>query len=160
MSQTSIAITNVFNRIYYSTHRKSHLIRSTSTHADSYTQVGAGPAGLVMALDLLQNGVKVRIIEKTKAVFIGQKGAGIMVNRIAIRLFCEAHSVALQPRSIELYRALGVLEDIQKLAVLELPAIKNCVVGQQDSNFLSISDMFPCIKPTSSRPYVSTNLTY
>jgi 2-polyprenyl-6-methoxyphenol hydroxylase-like FAD-dependent oxidoreductase len=43
------------------------------------TKVGAGPAGLVLALSLLQNGVKVRIIEKTADLYIGQRGAAIMV---------------------------------------------------------------------------------
>lgn len=51
----------------------------TSADHSSITQVGAGPTGLILALDLLKNGVKVRIIEKTEVLFIGQRGAGIMV---------------------------------------------------------------------------------
>lgn len=65
----------------------------------------------------------------------------------------------LQPRSIELYRALGVLEDIQKIAV-PLPVIKTCAVGQGEKDVLGISDVFPYLEPTASRPYVSTNLKY
>lgn len=53
------------------------------TFADRDTQVGAGPAGLVLALDLLQHGMKVRIVEKTETTFIGQRGAGIMVQSFA-----------------------------------------------------------------------------
>ena len=42
-------------------------------------QVGAGPAGLVLAISLLQNGVPVRVIEKQWTPRLGQRGAGIMV---------------------------------------------------------------------------------
>ncbi|KAG2130258.1 FAD binding domain-containing protein [Suillus clintonianus] len=54
--------------------------------------VGAGPAGLVAALTLLQNGIPVRIIDKDPNPRIGQRGAGIM------------------PRSLELFNFLDVLE--------------------------------------------------
>lgn len=42
-------------------------------------KVGAGPTGLVLALSLLQNGTKVRVIEKNAPIYIGQRGSGIMV---------------------------------------------------------------------------------
>lgn len=44
-------------------------------------QVGGGPSGLVLALSLLRNGVPVRVIEKSWAPRLGQRGAGIMVRR-------------------------------------------------------------------------------
>ena len=44
-----------------------------------FSQVGAGPTGLVAALSLAQNGVNVRIVDKLPEYFRGQRGAGIMV---------------------------------------------------------------------------------
>ncbi|KAF4620929.1 hypothetical protein D9613_000933 [Agrocybe pediades] len=60
--------------------------------------VGSGPSGLVLALMLAKNGVPVRIIEKEPARFTGERGAGMM------------------PRTLELYKILGTLPDILKLA--------------------------------------------
>ncbi|KAJ7632913.1 FAD binding domain-containing protein [Roridomyces roridus] len=65
--------------------------------------VGAGPAGLVLALTLLQSGVSVRIIDKEPTHRIGSKGAGI------------------QPRTLELYAALGVVDDILAASIPILP---------------------------------------
>jgi 2-polyprenyl-6-methoxyphenol hydroxylase-like FAD-dependent oxidoreductase len=42
--------------------------------------VGAGPVGLITALTLATNGVKIRVIEKLPALATGQRGAGIAVN--------------------------------------------------------------------------------
>ena len=44
-----------------------------------HPQVGAGPTGLVAALTLLRNGVRVRIIEKDAEHHRGERGFGIMV---------------------------------------------------------------------------------
>ncbi|ESK84498.1 putative monooxygenase [Moniliophthora roreri MCA 2997] len=60
--------------------------------------VGAGPSGLALALSLLRNGIPVRIIDKLLVHGVGQRGAGI------------------QPRTLELYKVLGILQDIQKMA--------------------------------------------
>ncbi|KAJ7490256.1 FAD binding domain-containing protein [Mycena galericulata] len=59
---------------------------------------GAGPAGLVLAITLLKNGVPVRIIDKEPTLRIGSRGAGI------------------QPRTLELYEFLGVLPEFLKKA--------------------------------------------
>ncbi|KZT69628.1 monooxygenase [Daedalea quercina L-15889] len=56
--------------------------------------VGAGPVGLVLALTLIQNGVKVRIIEKEAGTHKGQRGTGIM------------------PRAQEVYHFLGLLPEV------------------------------------------------
>ncbi|KAE9408813.1 FAD/NAD(P)-binding domain-containing protein [Gymnopus androsaceus JB14] len=55
---------------------------------------GAGPVGLVSALLLLRNGLSVRIIAKEGEFRTGYRGPGI------------------QPRTLELYKFLGVLDDI------------------------------------------------
>ncbi|OCH84203.1 monooxygenase [Obba rivulosa] len=56
--------------------------------------VGAGPAGLVLALSLLQNGVPVRIIDKAPEYHVGRRGRGI------------------QPRTLEVFHMLGALPEI------------------------------------------------
>ncbi|KAF8981104.1 FAD binding domain-containing protein [Cyathus striatus] len=57
--------------------------------------VGAGPAGLVAALFLAQNGIMLRIIDKEDTFHIGSRGFGV------------------QPRTLELFQLLGILEDVQ-----------------------------------------------
>ncbi|VDB82641.1 unnamed protein product [Peniophora sp. CBMAI 1063] len=57
--------------------------------------VGAGPVGLVGALALAMNGVKVRVIEKLPALASGQRGAG------------------QQPRTMETYRMLGIADEVK-----------------------------------------------
>jgi ribulose 1,5-bisphosphate synthetase/thiazole synthase len=47
----------------------------------------AGPAGLVVAIVLAQNGVSVRIIDKLSQPASGQRGSGVMVNNAAMILF-------------------------------------------------------------------------
>lgn len=47
-------------------------------------KVGAGPAGLVLALSLLKNGVTVRIIDKAPEFHVGSRGAGMMVSLVLV----------------------------------------------------------------------------
>ncbi|KAK0205908.1 FAD binding domain-containing protein [Desarmillaria ectypa] len=62
---------------------------------DTVLIVGAGPSGLVLALSLIKNGVPVRIIDKERSNYkVGQKGSGV------------------HPRTMEVYKLLGVLPDI------------------------------------------------
>ncbi|ESK90064.1 putative monooxygenase [Moniliophthora roreri MCA 2997] len=61
--------------------------------------VGAGPAGLALALLLLKNGISVRIIEKGNSLSVGQRGATI------------------HPRTLELYKILGILPEVEKRMV-------------------------------------------
>jgi 2-polyprenyl-6-methoxyphenol hydroxylase-like FAD-dependent oxidoreductase len=56
--------------------------------------VGAGPTGLTLALDLLRRGVACRIIEAADTPFSGSRGKG------------------LQPRTLEIFDDLGVIEPI------------------------------------------------
>jgi 2-polyprenyl-6-methoxyphenol hydroxylase-like FAD-dependent oxidoreductase len=55
--------------------------------------VGAGPAGSVLALDLVRRGVRVRIIDKASGSFPGSRAKGI------------------QPRTQEVFEDLGILEE-------------------------------------------------
>ncbi|KAI3601150.1 putative monooxygenase [Moniliophthora roreri] len=60
--------------------------------------VGAGPSGLALALLLFRNDITVRIIDKRSNFNVGQRGAGF------------------QPRTLELYKLLGILPEIEKRA--------------------------------------------
>ncbi|KAH8110151.1 FAD binding domain-containing protein [Phellopilus nigrolimitatus] len=61
--------------------------------------VGAGPAGLALALSLLKNGVAVRIIEKDARNHVGERGAGVI------------------PRTLEIEHFLGVADDVLKAGI-------------------------------------------
>ncbi|KAH8112572.1 FAD binding domain-containing protein [Phellopilus nigrolimitatus] len=65
-------------------------------HSTQILVVGAGPAGLALALSLLKNGVAVRIIEKDARHHVGERGPGVM------------------PRTLEIEHFLGVADDVRK----------------------------------------------
>lgn len=54
-------------------------------------KVGAGPAGLVLALTLLKNGVSVRIIEKDEQHHHGERGSGVLVSKICFLVKPKLH---------------------------------------------------------------------
>ncbi|MBI1209985.1 MAG: 3-(3-hydroxyphenyl)propionate hydroxylase [Alphaproteobacteria bacterium] len=56
--------------------------------------VGAGPAGLTLAIDLARRGVSFRLIDAAASPFIGSRGKG------------------LQPRTLEIFDDLGVIDAI------------------------------------------------
>ncbi|KAG2052916.1 hypothetical protein BDR06DRAFT_1021729 [Suillus hirtellus] len=93
--------------------------------------VGAGPAGLVAALTLLQNGVPVRIIDKDPNPRIGQRGPGIW------------------PRSFELFNFLNVPE-VYELAkpVLTIRSYKHGTM-----EFATESLMTQYVEPTPTIPF-------
>ncbi|KIK47456.1 hypothetical protein CY34DRAFT_799419 [Suillus luteus UH-Slu-Lm8-n1] len=93
--------------------------------------VGAGPAGLVAALTLLQNGISVRIIDKDPHPRIGQRGAGIW------------------PRSLELYNFLDVSEvnDLGK----PVPLTRSYNPGTLEP--LKESSMVPHVDPSPAIPF-------
>ncbi|TFK39697.1 FAD binding domain-containing protein [Crucibulum laeve] len=95
--------------------------------------VGAGPAGLVLALSLLQNGVAIRIIDKAKTHRLGERGAGIM------------------PRTLEVYNILGTLADVCNKAN-PLPFFR--VYGPPGgTEALNTFPMSPYMEPTGPCPY-------
>jgi 2-polyprenyl-6-methoxyphenol hydroxylase-like FAD-dependent oxidoreductase len=75
--------------------------------------VGAGPVGLVSALALAQNRIPVRIIDKLPEPAFGQRGAGIMVSEMVFMLRFRTQPCFLQPRTLEVYKFLGVLDKIK-----------------------------------------------
>ncbi|MBX7435144.1 FAD-dependent monooxygenase [Mycobacterium sp. Y57] len=58
--------------------------------------VGAGPVGTALAIDLTRRGVPVRIIDKAEHGFTGSRAKGV------------------QPRTLEVFDDLGVLDDIHR----------------------------------------------
>ncbi|EPT00345.1 hypothetical protein FOMPIDRAFT_1060350 [Fomitopsis schrenkii] len=97
--------------------------------------VGAGPAGLSLALTLAQNGVPFRIIDKAQSFHKEQRGSGV------------------QPRTQEVFHFLGVLSemksgvmgiDLQPLKFYKLPGGKDVLMTL---HFL------PPEEPTPARPF-------
>ncbi|KAG2033494.1 FAD binding domain-containing protein [Suillus americanus] len=93
--------------------------------------VGAGPAGLVAALTLLQNGIPVRIIDKDPNPRMGQRGPGIM------------------PRTLELFNFLNVQEvnDLGK----PCPLIRSYKPGTLEP--ATESSLVPNMEPTPAIPF-------
>ncbi|KAG2339393.1 hypothetical protein BDR05DRAFT_1003356 [Suillus weaverae] len=98
--------------------------------------VGAGPAGLVAALTLLQNGIPVRIIDKDPGPRIGQRGPGIW------------------PRSLELFNFLNVPEvnDLGK----PFPVIRSYQPGTLEP--ITEYSMVPHMEPTPAIPFYISKL--
>ncbi|VDB94207.1 unnamed protein product [Peniophora sp. CBMAI 1063] len=103
--------------------------------SDAFTSkvliVGAGPVGLVAALALSLNGVKVRIIDKLPAPAVGQRGSTIA------------------PRTLEAYRLLGILPDVLKLAT-PFPEIQDHSPDGTPGRRFSI---LPRLPPSPAVPY-------
>lgn len=98
--------------------------------------VGAGPAGLVAAIEVARRGVDVRVVDKAEGPAAGSRGKG------------------LQPRSIEVFDDLGVAGRIVSAGRFRLPIRKyrgRTIVGQSEVN--------PgAPEPTASTPYPRTLL--
>ncbi|MFI6939451.1 FAD-dependent monooxygenase [Streptomyces sp. NPDC050418] len=94
--------------------------------------VGAGPAGLTAALDLARRGISARVVEQADGLFPGSRGKG------------------LQPRTLEVFHDLGVLDEV-------LAAAGPAPVGMvwADGVRQGEHDMFAdeTIEPTPAEPY-------
>ncbi|NKI68822.1 FAD-binding protein [Collimonas pratensis] len=92
--------------------------------------VGAGAAGLVLALDLARRGVQFRLVEKLEAPFAGSRGKG------------------LQPRSMEIFEDLGVLGDLLASGNPYPP------VHSYDGDQVKVSAISQARSPTPAEPHV------
>ncbi|KAH7885854.1 FAD binding domain-containing protein [Phlebopus sp. FC_14] len=104
------------------------------THKESSPPVlvvGAGLAGLVAALTLVKNGIRVRIIEKNVEHRRGQRGAGIA------------------PRTCEVFHFLEVPEIEQRMS--PMPLLQTYRDGGIEP--METTSMFPPSQPHPSRPY-------
>ena len=63
-------------------------------HEKNVLIAGAGPTGLTLAIDLARRGISCRLIEAAETAFMGSRGKGI------------------QPRTLEIFENLGVIEPI------------------------------------------------
>ncbi|WP_280269650.1 FAD-dependent monooxygenase, partial [Nocardia wallacei] len=91
---------------------------------------GAGPTGLTLAIDLARRGVEVRIADRAAEFFAGSRGDGI------------------QPRTLEVFDDLGVLEAI--IAAGSPPAPLRVHLGGQ---FVTERRMSEPREPTPAVPY-------
>ncbi|MDX8140860.1 FAD-dependent monooxygenase [Lentzea sp. BCCO 10_0061] len=97
--------------------------------------IGAGPTGLTLALDLSRRGVPFRIVDASPAPFAGSRGKG------------------LQPRSMEVFHDLGVIEP-----VLASGRFHMTMRAYQGSEVLREWDVHEGRVPTAERPYAATML--
>ena len=94
--------------------------------------VGAGPTGLTLACDLARRGVDFRLIDKASAYFPGSRGKG------------------LQPRSLEVFDDLGIVERILSLGRFHL-----AFRAYDGSTILGDRDLYEGSHPTPDVPYAS-----
>ncbi|MFI8826702.1 FAD-dependent monooxygenase [Streptomyces sp. NPDC053431] len=97
--------------------------------------VGAGPTGLVLAIDLVRRGVRAVLVEKGEGLFPGSRGKG------------------LQPRSLEVLDDLGVLPAVQ-----EAGSLYPRMLGWEGAERLAEWDMLARSQPTEQVPYANTLL--
>ncbi|MDX6235303.1 MAG: hypothetical protein QOG10_118 [Kribbellaceae bacterium] len=91
---------------------------------------GAGPTGLTLAIDLARRGTGVRVIDKAQEYFNGSRGDGI------------------QPRTLEVFDDLGVLDAILA-AGAPLPLMRITIGGRVvDERRMSVP-----VEPTPDVPY-------
>ncbi|MFF0749676.1 FAD-dependent monooxygenase [Streptomyces sp. NPDC004267] len=96
---------------------------------------GAGPTGLVLAIDLARRGVRALLVEKADRLFPGSRGKG------------------LQPRSQEVLDDLGVLPAIQAASSL-YPRMLRWEGTERRGEW----DMMKRAEPTARIPYANTLL--
>ncbi|GAA4549118.1 FAD-dependent monooxygenase [Amycolatopsis samaneae] len=91
---------------------------------------GAGPTGLTLAIELARRDVGVRIVEKAESFFVGSRGDG------------------LQPRTLEVFEDLGVLDAV--LAAGAPPFAMKVYVGGEPAGERVFAEP---AEPTPSVPY-------
>lgn len=91
---------------------------------------GAGPTGLTLAIDLARRGVTVRIVDRAAEFFAGSRGDG------------------LQPRTLEVFDDLGVLD-----AVLAQGAPQAPLLVHLDGEFVMERRMSAWREPTADVPH-------
>ena len=95
--------------------------------------VGAGPTGLTLACELARRGVTFRIVDKASEYFAGSRGKG------------------LQPRSLEVFDDLGIVEKIIAHGRFHLP-----FRGYDGAVVLGDRDIHEGRNPTPDVPYASS----
>jgi 2-polyprenyl-6-methoxyphenol hydroxylase-like FAD-dependent oxidoreductase len=91
---------------------------------------GAGPTGLTLAIELARRDLPVRVIDKADEFFQGSRGDG------------------LQPRTLEVFEDLGVLEEVLAQGI-PAPVLKIFIGGKPAGE----RRMGELVDPTPDRPY-------
>ncbi|EJC98844.1 uncharacterized protein FOMMEDRAFT_113384 [Fomitiporia mediterranea MF3/22] len=94
--------------------------------------VGSGPAGLILALSLLKNGIPVRIIEKDAKHHNGERGPGVM------------------PRTLEIEHFLGAENDVRKTGAR--PATIHFFDSEDPHRIKKSSSLIQNVEPTPAFP--------
>ena len=94
---------------------------------------GGGPTGLTLGIDLARRGVEVRVVDKADRFFDGSRGDGI------------------QPRTLEVFDDLGVID-----AVLAEGRGPTPIRVHLDGRFVTEQWMTEPARPTPGRPYPTT----
>ncbi|WP_329137266.1 FAD-dependent oxidoreductase [Streptomyces sp. NBC_00670] len=92
--------------------------------------VGAGPTGLALGIDLARRGVDALVVEREGTLFPGSRGKGI------------------QPRTMEVFHDLGVVDAIAAVAG-DYPAVMMWRDGQR----LGKDHLLDPVEPSESMPY-------
>jgi 2-polyprenyl-6-methoxyphenol hydroxylase-like FAD-dependent oxidoreductase len=100
--------------------------------------IGAGPSGLTLACELARRGVRCRIVDKAPELFIGSRGKG------------------LQPRTMEVFDDLGVINEVLQSG-RPFPDFR-CYAGERVAWTRSLAEMLGIEKPVRApnTPYPST----
>ncbi|KAJ3881576.1 FAD binding domain-containing protein [Lentinula edodes] len=101
--------------------------------------VGAGPSGLALALLLLRNGLSVRIVEKQLQFHPGERGAGI------------------QPRTLELYKFLGILPDVVERSSTSPENLKY-FTAPDDGKPPHLAPISQTLEDTPDRPMINARI--
>ncbi|KIK42075.1 hypothetical protein CY34DRAFT_759428, partial [Suillus luteus UH-Slu-Lm8-n1] len=115
--------------------------------------VGAGPTGLVLALTLLKQGISCRIIEKSFSNHVGTRGAGIMAidQLILCTRYLDLNSSKL--RSLEMFKFLGVLPQLQESRGLDMTPIQRYEYPGWQPIAEVAGPLMPKSAPEPSKPF-------
>ncbi len=106
-------------------------MRLNTVKETSVLVVGAGPAGLTLACDLVRRGVDTLVVERAEHLFPGSRGKGV------------------QPRTLEVFDDLGLIDAV-------LAASGPAPIGtawSADGSRLGPYDMFEPTERTEAQPY-------
>lgn len=96
---------------------------------------GAGPTGLTLGIELARRGIAVRVIDKATEFFNGSRGDG------------------LQPRTLEVFEDLGVLDQVLEQSIA-IPLIKIHLDGE----LVGARRMAEPVDPTPDIPYPNARM--
>ncbi len=90
-----------------------------------------------------------RVVDRISKFQVGQRGAALSVSRLAC--YPDLKLILTQPRTLEHYKLLGVLEDIQKAS----PIMHSLILYDEDGVTRKREmPMFPVEDNTPANPYV------